>query len=74
MATNPNTATDRFLALASHSYEVNDEKRTDWTAIGRAFPNNKGGFNVRLHCLPVADNGEVFIMIAKQSPKDDSPS
>ena len=70
MATTPTANNDRYFALAAHSYEVNGEQRTDWTTVGRAFPNNKGGFNVRLHCVPAARDGEVFLMIAKATAKD----
>ncbi|WP_045761395.1 hypothetical protein [Xanthomonas albilineans] len=66
-----NNESARYDALAAHTYEMDGEERTEWTRIGRAFPNNKGGFNIRLHCIPAAVDGEVFIMVAKQEPKKD---
>lgn len=61
---------DRFDALAAHEYEVNGEKRTEWLRVGRAFPNTVGGFTVRLRAVPVANNGEVVVIVKKRDPKD----
>ena len=46
--TTQGSESERFDVLGASTYEVNGEKRTDWYRVGRAFPNGKGGFNVRL--------------------------
>ena len=69
--TTQGSESERFDVLGASTYEVNGEKRTDWYRVGRAFPNGKDGFNVRLRAVPVATDGEVFLMIAKHEPKDD---
>ena len=63
---------ERFDVLGASTYTSNGEEHTEWYRVGRAFPNAKGGFNIRLRAVPVATDGEVFLMIAKREPKDDA--
>jgi hypothetical protein len=59
----------RFGAFSVREYEVNGEKRSEWTKCGPAFPHKDGdGFNVELSVFPV--NGK--LVIRKIEPKDDS--
>ena len=53
--------------LMGETYEVNGEKRTNWTNIGVAFPLSSGGFNVRLSAFPI--NGE-FVIKERKAKKD----
>ena len=61
-----------IFAREPNVFGLGKSRQCDWlvTTVGRAFPNNKGGFNVRLHCVPAARDGEVFLMIAKATAKD----
>lgn len=62
------TTTERFNAFTVREYEVNGEKRTDWTKIGVAFPHKDGkGFGVLLHALPV--DGKIELRV--HEPKDE---
>lgn len=70
--TTPANEPERFDVLGARTYVTNKETgetRTDWFQVGRAFPNSKGGFNLRLWAVPAATDGEVFLMIAKAEPK-----
>jgi len=49
------TAKDNSPALIA--YNVTESKKIYWTRIGAAWPNKKGGFQVKLETAPV--NGEV---------------
>ena len=71
----PNTNTEPtgevFDALAPVNYtDGKGEEGTQWINVGRAFPNSRGGFNVKLRAIPVAQDGEVTIVIAKREPRD----
>lgn len=60
-----------FDAIAPINWITSDgEEKTQWINVGRAFPNNRGGFNVKLKAVPVAQDGEVTIVIAKREPRD----
>lgn len=59
----------RFDAYTVREYELDGEKKGDWTPLGVAFPHKDGkGFNVILHALPV--DGKLVLRL--HEPKDDS--
>lgn len=44
----------RLEAFTVREYEVNGEKKSDWTKIGVAWPHQDGkGFRLQLQALPV---------------------
>ena len=56
------TAKQNSPALIAYHVSQNGEN-TYWTRIGAAWPNKKGGFQVKLETLPV--NGELVLLPPK---------
>ncbi|HEL7666989.1 TPA: hypothetical protein UL927_000324 [Stenotrophomonas maltophilia] len=59
---NPQPATDRLDAFLVEEYEVQGEKRSNWSKIGAAWPHQDGkGYRLVLNALPV--NGVVVLRL-----------
>ncbi len=56
------TATENTPALIAYHVTENG-KKTYWSRIGAAWPNRKGGFQIKLDTLPV--NGELVLLPPK---------
>ncbi len=63
----------RYSVVAPHTYEHNDEERTEWTRVGRAFPSKdgSGGFTMKLRAMPAAVDGEFTLVIKEDKERDD---
>ena len=60
MAKKNQPANDRLDAFLVEEYEVQGEKRSNWSKIGAAWPHNDGkGFNLQLDCIPL--NGRLTV-------------
>jgi hypothetical protein len=64
---------DRYEAVAVRRYEDRDgNEKTAFTNIGVAFPmKERDGYTVRLHAMPVPDDGEFVILLMPPKPKED---
>jgi hypothetical protein len=60
------TAKDNSPALIAYHVTENG-KKTYWTRIGAAWPNKKGGYQVKLETIPV--NGELVLLPPKATEK-----
>lgn len=59
---NPQPATDRLDAFLVEEYEVQGEKRSNWSKIGAAWQHQDGkGYRLVLNALPV--NGVVVLRL-----------
>ncbi|GAB3326716.1 hypothetical protein [Haliea atlantica] len=64
-----NTATENTPALIA--YHVTESgKKAYWSRIGAAWPNRKGGFQIKLDTLPV--NGELVLLPPRERQDTDS--
>ncbi|PPU86315.1 hypothetical protein XpopCFBP1817_19535 [Xanthomonas populi] len=62
---------DRFDVVAPHAYTKRDgETGTEWFRCGVAFPNQSGGFTLKLRTVPVAIDGEITLIVKKREPRD----
>ena len=61
------TTKENSPALVAYHVTQNGEK-TYWTRVGAAWPNKKGGFQVKLETLPV--NGELVLLPPKAQEED----
>jgi hypothetical protein len=62
----------RFDAFQVQETEdkTSDDKRSYWTKIGVAFPHNdRKGFNVVLHALPL--DGKIVLRLHEAKPPED---
>lgn len=64
---------DRYEAVAVRRYEDRDgNEKTAFTNIGVAWPmKERDGYTVRLHAMPVPDEGEFVILLMPPKPKED---
>ncbi|MEZ5551526.1 MAG: hypothetical protein R3E82_11595 [Pseudomonadales bacterium] len=61
------TSTENAPALIAYHVTENGDK-TFWTRVGAAWPNKKGGFQVRLEAVPV--NGELVLLPPRAKDED----
>jgi len=50
-------------------YEKGGQTESNWIRIGAAFPNNSGGFSVRI-ADGLSVSGDVVILPRKEEPED----
>lgn len=65
------TAKQNSPALIAYHVTENNNK-TYWSRIGAAWPNKKGGFQVKLETLPV--NGELVLLPPKAQAENEEPA
>lgn len=64
----------RYDVLSARKYQSGGEERTDWSKVGVAFETKGGdGFNVKLHVVPVGQDGVINLLIKAARPRDDQP-
>ena len=64
----PTAEPTRFDAFNVREYEVNGDKKSDWTKVGVAWPHQDGkGYRLVLNAVPV--NGVVVLRLPE--PKED---
>jgi hypothetical protein len=60
----------RFDAYAVREYEVEGQKKSDWTRLGVAFPHADGnGFNVLLTAFPL--DGKMVLRLHESKEEGD---
>ena len=68
MAKKTQPANDRLDAFLVEEYEVQGEKRSNWSKVGAAWPHQDGkGYRLVLNAVPV--NGVVVLRLPE--PKED---
>ena len=62
---------DRFDVVAPHPYtKRGGEAGIEWFRCGVAFPNQGGGYTLKLRTVPVAIDGEITLIVKKREPRD----
>lgn len=63
--------TERLDAMMTRSYQKNGETKTHYTKIGTAWPNQGGGYRLKLEAVPVPTiyDGKVECSILLLPPK-----